>query len=342
MFSSNAPKILIYMENKLTWAELKKQVAQQTKLTEKEVNLILTGWLDEMTATLKRGEDIHISGLGTFRMKTMKPRKSVNVTTGEAILLPETQRLTYTMPSNMEEMLNDADKPRIEVGIDPIQKLSNQADEIVDILGELGQGPKSELASTVEPVVAVQEVPSKPSQLKKEKQHLWITALATILVFFCVVIGLIFFFQCRIEQWLNNMREEAEMVGEIPNDLSDYDAHPIVLDTILQEELDTILTATKEEPIENSLSHLREYTEFIGTENMHQDSRLAWMAYRYYGKKDLWVFIYDANRDHLTNPENIPVGTPIRIPKLTDEMLTLSSPELQSLVQQMSDEFLKK
>ncbi|MCQ2310814.1 MAG: HU family DNA-binding protein [Paludibacteraceae bacterium] len=355
--------------NKLTWVELKKIVARQTNLTEKEVNLILNTWLNQMTEVLKRGEDLHINGLGTFRLKTMKPRKSVNVTTGEAIVLPETKRLTYTMASGMEDTINNASAPRLQSGIDPIQKLSNQADEIVDILGEIGQAPQKtpvEAEPVVEPVkqeqkpiVTTTTIPDyqipvnkvQKEEHKQPKERLWLTALITIIVFILLLFGLVFFFQNRIEKWLNDLRIEAEMEDEIPNDLTDLPA--IRIDT---PDEDTLSEVPVEEiqPEEVSQEEVQsqkeekpqeiqpEYTEFITVEEMHQDSRLAWMAYRYYGKKDLWVFIYDANRDHLSNPEIIPVGTKIRIPKLDSETQALATPELQEKVRRMADEFLHK
>ena len=46
-------------------------------------------------------------------------------------------------------------------------------------------------------------------------------------------------------------------------------------------------------------------------------SRLAWISKRYYGSKVYWPYLYAANKDHIDNPSYIPVGTPIRIPKLT-------------------------
>ncbi|MCQ2347874.1 MAG: HU family DNA-binding protein [Paludibacteraceae bacterium] len=347
------------MENKLTWVEFKKIVARQTNLTEKETNLILNTWLDEMTAALQRGEDLHINGLGTFRLKTMKARKSVNVTTGEPIILPETKRLTYTMASGMDEELN-SNAPRLEVGIDPIKKLSDQADEIMDILGELGQGEKATQPTETIPIpvpVTPQPAPTPSPQAPKQEEqkqepqqgsnpkpndHLWLTALITIVVFLLVLVGLFLFFQHHIEKWLIDLREKAEMVNEVPDDLSDAGttiAFPPANDTLA---VDSVMTDSLIEESEPIAPQPREYTEFIGTEEMHQDSRLAWMAYRYYGNKALWVFIYDANRDHLSNPERIPVGTPIKIPKLDETTIQLATPELQTLVQDMADEFLKK
>jgi nucleoid DNA-binding protein len=53
----------------------------------------------------------------------------------------------------------------------------------------------------------------------------------------------------------------------------------------------------------------------ITTETMEQGSRLTLMALKYYGNKVFWVYIYEANKDKITDPNNIPVGTKIRIPK---------------------------
>lgn len=343
------PKNLIYMENKLTWVELKKAVAHQTQLTEKEVNHILTIWLEEMVSALQRGEELHINGLGTFKMKTMKARKSVDVTTGEAIILPETERLTYTMASSLEELLRDDAPTHLTVGTNPIQKLSDQADEILDILGEMGQGQKAKKqegekakgreGKPMKPKrieipdyqIPVQPQPQpQPQQPKKER--MWLTALITIVAFVGLLFGLFYFFQHKFEQWLKDLRTEAEMVEMVET-------------TSNLEDLENIDTLESLESLDNpetpKVTNHRVYTNFITTEEMHQDSRLAWMAYRYYGNKKLWVFIYDANRDHITNPEHIAVGTPIRVPQLSQEILNYGE-DIQTLVQQMYDEFIHK
>ena len=63
------------------------------------------------------------------------------------------------------------------------------------------------------------------------------------------------------------------------------------------------------------------YSDLITTEEMHAGSRLTWMSKRFYGDKRYWPYLYDANRDRITNPSNIEIGTPIRVPRLTAEQL---------------------
>jgi phage tail protein X len=85
----------------------------------------------------------------------------------------------------------------------------------------------------------------------------------------------------------------------------------------------------------------REYVNFIGIERVGQDSRLAWIAYKYYAQKDLWVFIYEANRDIIAHPSHVRPGQYIRIPDLDEEYRNLYNPELKQLVDSLAVEYLK-
>jgi hypothetical protein len=85
----------------------------------------------------------------------------------------------------------------------------------------------------------------------------------------------------------------------------------------------------------------RVYTQFVGTETVSKDSRLTWIAYKYYGSKDLWVFIYEANRDIISNPAKIKTGQKLRIPKLEEKYTDLNNPELRELVDELTEEYLQ-
>lgn len=47
---------------------------------------------------------------------------------------------------------------------------------------------------------------------------------------------------------------------------------------------------------------------------MNKGDRLTMLALKYYGNKAFWVYIYAANRKLIPNPNNVPLGTKIRIP----------------------------
>lgn len=56
------------------------------------------------------------------------------------------------------------------------------------------------------------------------------------------------------------------------------------------------------------------------TEVVAQGTRLAQIARRHYGETQYWVFIYEANRDKLSNPSDLPVGMELVIPDLSERL----------------------
>ena len=84
----------------------------------------------------------------------------------------------------------------------------------------------------------------------------------------------------------------------------------------------------------------RTFTEFQADEIVGKDSRLAWIAKKRYGEKALWVFIYEANRDRLSNPDQVLPGMQLRIPKLPAELRDVNNPDTKALLDRLSDKYL--
>ncbi len=86
----------------------------------------------------------------------------------------------------------------------------------------------------------------------------------------------------------------------------------------------------------------REYTEFIDTVVLNEGSRLTWISLKQYGHKDYWVYIYEANRDIVKNPNAIKVGTKLRIPKLADELIDATNPETIEYARYLHDVYVRR
>ena len=86
----------------------------------------------------------------------------------------------------------------------------------------------------------------------------------------------------------------------------------------------------------------REYTEFIDTVVLNEGSRLTWISLKQYGHKDYWVYIYEANRDIVKNPNTIKIGTKLRIPKLADELIDANNPETIEYARYLHDVYVKR
>lgn len=79
----------------------------------------------------------------------------------------------------------------------------------------------------------------------------------------------------------------------------------------------TIPEPEKKEVVkEPSSVEKKEYTKFLGTEKVKEGSRLMQIARRWYNEQLYWVYIYEANKDKLSSPQHLPVGTSLQIPDL--------------------------
>ena len=64
--------------------------AQSAGLTKKDTERVINAAIDAITASLKNGEKVQISGFGTFEVKAREARVGRNPHTKEAIEIPAT------------------------------------------------------------------------------------------------------------------------------------------------------------------------------------------------------------------------------------------------------------
>ena len=447
----------------MSWAQLRKAVREKTGMREKDVNVLLRAWLNSMKEALARGEEVHLSRLGTFWMQKTAPRKSVDISTGEEILIGESERLSFAMSAGLREQVNAVKSPRLIAENDPIRKLGEQANEIIDILADLGQEPNTSAAHTeeepempeepespVEPDIPespeepeipespenpeepempespeepeIPEMPEKPEMPeeleipespenpeepeepeipdspvepeKKEKpttvekkRPLWVTALLTLIVFLLLLLFGVLFFQRQLVKWVDMLHEKTELTEKhhspkkpasttIPTTaestataqetaatpkagtqeselketaIKEVEVHKAEAQQAESQEAEvkkaesTEAVAAKpakvEQPAQTAKAE-KAWDGYIETVKLAEGSRLALLADRYYGERELWVYIFEANRDRIKHPNDVPIGTEIRIPRLKAAYSDLSKPENHARVEQMAQEYL--
>ena len=172
------------MAEKLSWSELRRALASRAGVSEKEANAFLSAFNAQLVEVLKTDKQVKINGLGTFKLQAVAPRKSVNVTTGEEIIIDGYNKIVFAPEAGVKELVektsvvssteenvpaDDAPQEAENAVVDPIKKLGEQAEEIVDILGELGQSPKEEVPVVEEPEPEP-EVPAEPEPVIPEPE----------------------------------------------------------------------------------------------------------------------------------------------------------------------------
>lgn len=141
-----------------------------------------------------------------------------------------------------------------------------------------------------------------------------------------------------------NQFESEEVKKELEKVVEDEEpAEPevVVVEEVAEPEV-VVVEEPAEQLVESSLANIpRNYTKFIATEVVGKDSRLAWISYKYYGVKDFWVYIYEANLDQVSSPNYVKPGQKIRIPALDSKYTDLNDPEVQKLLLYLSQEYTK-
>ncbi len=170
------------MADKMSMTDLRRAVMVRTGATEQEISTFHNALKEQIVEALRKDKQVKINGLGTFRLQAIAPRKSVNIATGETITIEGYNKLTFVPEVSIKELVGNnplsdevpAPNPQpankqADSAFDPIKKLGEQADEIVDILATLGQGPKAEQPiATPQPA---EEAEQPTSILAEEEIH---------------------------------------------------------------------------------------------------------------------------------------------------------------------------
>lgn len=357
------------MADKLSWTELRKALASRVGANEREARMFLEALNTQIIEGLRQDKQVKINGIGTFRLQTVAARESVNVTTGERITIEQYDKIAFSAEAGMKELIEHNTPMKKQTNkkaaeeVNPLKKLGEQATEIVDILADMGQAPAEEPkkapkpkrtrkpkvvaepvveeqpvveepAAVVEPVVEekpiVEEKPvvaeAPKAEEKPVKRNTGVAFARDTII--CIVVMLMllllgyFFMRHQISDWFNALNAPHIQ------DVSEYTAPAY-------QEPEAASSAIPMPEVYDDEVH---YTKWITTEKMHEDSRLAWMAWRYYGNKDFWVYLYDANKDHIVNPDKIKVGTPIRVPRLTAEQMDTNRADTRRILQRLTEQ----
>lgn len=162
------------MNEKINWADLRKAVVNRSNAPEKDVTLFLNALTQAVKEGLKEDGMVRMNGLGTFSVKAVAERKSVDVNTGNEIVIPGYNKVSFAPEAAMKDITDhispnaEAPKPtavseKVDEAEDPMKKIGEQATEILGILAELHEMDKEgQEEPEVPEVQEVQEEAEEP------------------------------------------------------------------------------------------------------------------------------------------------------------------------------------
>lgn len=158
----------------VTIKDIAKIIASQHNIKIAEAEEFVQKLVDTINEGLETDRLVKIKGFGTFKMQAMKSRASVNVNTGERVIIGEHDRINFLPDASMKNAINkpfahfetveiDDDSPLLNEMAPVEDSEESQDDEQEEILEEEKTEAKAEAKAEVE------EVPAKVEEKVEAK-----------------------------------------------------------------------------------------------------------------------------------------------------------------------------
>jgi nucleoid DNA-binding protein len=326
------------MSEKIGMQDLVVLLAEKANITQKDAETLIKGCFDMMEKGLVEDKFLKIKNLGTFKLIHVENRKSVNVSTGERVLIPAHYKVTFTPDIELADRVNT---PYVSFGNVEVKenetKINDEEEE--EFEGKLTES--NYLLTETERQEEEEEEPAYSDNDKKYQSHGVHNGLFWL--FFFILSGLIVFFAGHyfcpmISSWGEKPAILDSIVVfsySIKKPLGS-DSSKIKIqesDSVATQSADTLTAsphqssnvpkteAPSSSKMELSVTQKGQTSDnqppkmFVNKKHqIRKGERLNTIASQEYGHKAFWVYIYDENRNKIDNPDLINPGMIIDIP----------------------------
>lgn len=178
--------------------------------------------------------------------------------------------------------------------------------------------PKEEVKAEPKPAEPVSSVSGYKEFRRKRRRSASRKLLFPIACLFVVIVLGIVYIVCLSGRTTVNKNWEPPM-AEVGNPTPEAGMNPVPADSTGVTPPDSASLAADSvvaEPpvVEENQPEETPKSDILALETIKAGDRLASFAKQYYGHKFFWVYIYQYNQDIISDPNNIPIGTELRIP----------------------------
>ncbi|MDL2245362.1 HU family DNA-binding protein [Parabacteroides sp. OttesenSCG-928-J18] len=334
------------MNNRLSISDLAGLLAEKTGRKKKETEEFLKEFVSLVSHGVFEDRIVKIKEIGTFKIIEVEDRESIHVNTGERFVIPGHFKLTFTPDKELKELVNtpfsffesvevDEESALIEseekkeIEISPEPEVTEELEEVEVTVTEEVEEPepvaeeviipeKSNESEVVEELVETKttaseqiEIPepieAEPSQetdvteLEKprKKRFNWVLLIALMFLALAGAFVYHYFVPSSVQEPLP-VAAVAPQPEVVPTEMPEENEPTEEI-----EDSETVIAPVKEKQEE----------EVIARVIIEPGLTLTMIALEHYGHKFFWVYLYDYNKDHITNPNNIPIGTEIKVPR---------------------------
>jgi nucleoid DNA-binding protein len=339
------------MENKITLSQLARTLAQKMGMPQKKAEAFLKEFFDSIAENVKTDKLVKVKGLGTFKLIDVNDRESVNVHTGERIVIPGHSKLSFTPEASLRDAVNRpfADFQTVvindETNLEDMERVPQEESEAVAEPEAVEQQAEPEVApeqesaaeqvttpaeeseelpsvepekSEPEPVVEVEEEVVAVPEEKKEEPVKQETVKEEqkkprggAKTFVMIVVALLL---CVFSYFVGHY---SLLEGLLPKQKQEP-----VRQQVVEAAPDTI----KAEPVQVEPVEEVQYAQvpdgkykIVGTRKTHvmkPGDYITRIALKEYGDKEMAQYIIVHNA--FSNPDKVPIGQEIKLPELQE------------------------
>lgn len=320
------------MDDKLTIEELVAGIAAKQNMEQADAEAFVCSFFIQIEECLKKDKYVRIKGFGTFKLIDTDSEG------GRVVYVPETavkdavnKPFAHFQPVELNDGVHFGDIEEEEM-LSPDEVVAACDSDVSEPEPDVSEKEDSNNMQEAEVIpVGVHEKKSDSRERRGTKPwYLLAAALLIGVVIGCVIMWGVFF---RKDVMSNGSIETI-----IPEDaLSEQSFVPssLVADSAYMEEDgikaddDTVVVEKKTvDSIVNVATEGNDEVKYLTDEvtykingtldtyEISKGSTLSKVAYRYYKNRKLWPYIVMYNKDVIADPNNVPIGTVLRIPRL--------------------------
>ena len=334
------------MEDKLTIENLAALLAAKMNMEQADADAFVCSFFALIEEGLKRDKYVKIKGLGTFKLITEADNEGKVVFIPDAALKEAVNKpFSHFQPVELNEGVHfdDIDENESsEVGevvtpSEPEPDVASEQSDIANVADPDAENiPLNVAPEAPEPCEEKEEIPTENTEGKQRRWFMsWYMFAAVLLAGVVIGVGVM---------WGVFAGRSNDSV-ERSNDLKQYEEKPVSVvpvDSVDTEISDSIETAEEDNAEDTVVVHKKAIDSIIGvatddvseikylsdevvykisgtldTVTIVKGSTLSKVAYKYFRNRKLWPYIVMYNKDVIDDPNNVPIGTTLRIPKLT-------------------------
>ena len=337
-------------------------LAEKTNIAKKDAETLIKECFDLMGESLEKDKLLKIKNLGTFKLIRVEDRESIDVSTGERVIIPAHYKVSFSPDTMLAEKV-EASKTFLENVETETNDVPVIKEEIFEEESEENENEEKNIYVKEKAKITPKYVEDKPERafenrekeedfndfgefeeeydenyepIGNKKKLLWLLFFiaAFIILFFT---GQYFYPKLRWKKVPDMINVVSYSIDKstVPDSLIVADSAKLqTIDSTKKQTPDTIAAKEKTpappaQPVaKTQIAEIQ--SKKLSDNKMHtirEGERLNIIALREYGHKAFWVYIYEENQNKISNPDVVNPGMVIQIPPASKYGIDKNDPE---------------